>query len=265
MPEISIILDHIELGKTKIAINNDKTFAEMASKYCKQKGISKKIIPNLKFIFNGNEIPSSSVEKIEKLSIRNSSVIKVTTEKENNMQRGRDDWRDGIIQGRGHFSFVSEEDKNFIFKSLREKVSKAIKNKLYSATEDGDTAQSFHQRCDNKGALFYLIKTATDAVFGIYNSESITSENVTRTISTQMVVCPYKNFAELSNKTTATHHCFADQGPRFHCMQINAPFLSSNCVDITGCFDFTLPSYPSGSSSTYRIKEFEVYSLEQIN
>lgn len=181
------------------------------------------------------------------------------------MQRGRDDWRDGIIQGRGHFSFVSEEDKNFIFKSLREKVSKAIKNKLYSATEDGDTAQSFHQRCDNKGALFYLIKTATDAVFGIYNSESITSENVTRTISTQMVVCPYKNFAELSNKTTATHHCFADQGPRFHCMQINAPFLSSNCVDITGCFDFTLPSYPSGSSSTYRIKEFEVYSLEQIN
>lgn len=87
MPEISIILDHIELGKTKIAINNDKTFAEMVSKYCKQKGISKKIIPNLKFIFNGNEIPSSSVEKIEKLSIRNSSVIKVTTEKENNMQR----------------------------------------------------------------------------------------------------------------------------------------------------------------------------------
>lgn len=42
MPEISIILDHIELGKTKIAINNDKTFAEMVSKYCKQKGISKK-------------------------------------------------------------------------------------------------------------------------------------------------------------------------------------------------------------------------------
>ncbi len=264
MPEINVMFDHIELGKTSITINNDKTFSELASKYCKQKGISKKIIPNLKFIFNGNEISLSSVEKIEKLSIRNSSVIQVKTEKDNNIQRGKDDWRDGIIKGRGHFSFVSEKDKNFIFSSLREKVSKSIKNKLYSATEDGDTAQSFHQRCDNKGALFYLIKTTTDAVFGIYNSESITSENVTKNISTQMVVCPYKNFAELSNKTTATHHCFAGQGPRFHCMQINAPFLSSNCADITSCNDFNLPSYPSGSSSTYRIKEFEVYSLEQI-
>ena len=251
MPEINVMFDHLELGKTSITINNDKIFSELAIKYCKQKGISKKIIPNLKFIFNGNEIPLSSAEKIEKLSIRNSSVIQVKTEKDNNMQRGRDDWKDGIIQGRGHFSFVSEKDKNFIFSSLREKVSKSIKNKLYSATEDGDTAQSFHQRCDNKGALFYLIKTSTDAVFGIYNSESITSENVTKTISTQMVVCPYKNFAE--------------QGPRFHCMQINAPFLSSNCVDITGCNDFNLPSYPSGSSNTYRIKEFEVYSLEQIS
>lgn len=266
MPLINVIFENIELGKKSLNINDDNTFAELVTKYCKQNCISKKIIPNLHYIFNGNEISSSSSEKIEKLSIRNSSVIVVKTEGKNNMQRGRDDWRDGIIQGRGHFSFVSEEDRSFIFRALREKVSKRILNKLYSATEDGDTAQIFHQKCDNKGALFYLIQTNTNAVFGIYNSESITSENLTKTISTQMVVCPYRNFAELSNKTTATHHCFANQGPRFHCMQINAPFLSSDCVDITSCNDFSLPCYPSGgNSSIYRIKEFEVYSLEQIS
>lgn len=200
---------------------------------------------------------------MEKLSIRSSSIINVSTDTESNMERGIDDWRDGIIQRAGYFSFVSENDKNFIFDALK-KVSKKIKNKLYSAVEDGDTAQEFHKRCDNKGPLFYLIKTTTDVVFGIYNSESITSEGVTKTISTQMVVCPYKNFAKLSNKATATHHCFADQGPRFHCMQINAPFLSSNCVDISSCYDFDLTFYPSGNSS-YKIKEFEVYSLEGLS
>lgn len=265
MPEIHVLIEQLKFGKTKLGINNDQPFAKLVTKYCSINGISKNKIPNMHFIFEGNEIPSSSEEKLEKLSIRDSSVIQVKTDEENNMQKGKDNWQDGIIQGNGYFSFVSEDDRIFFVKSLKEKVSKKIKNKLYSATEDGDTAHSFHQRCDNKGALFYLIKTTTDAVFGIYNSESITSEGVTKTISTQMVVCPYKKFAILSNKTTATHHCFADQGPRFHCMQINAPFLSSNCIDITGCFDFNLPSYPSGYSSTYKIKEFEVYSLEQIS
>lgn len=265
MPEIKVFFDSIKLGKIGLNIKTDDTFSKLVDKYISYNCISKRMIPNLKYFFEGNEIPSSSKEKIENLSIHNSSIIHVKTEEENNMEKGKDDWRDGIIQGNGYFSFVSEDDRIFILKSLREKVSKKIKNKLYSAREDGDTAHIFHQKCDNKGALFYLIKTTSDAVFGIYISESITSENVIKTISTQMVICPYKKFAELSNKTNATHHCFADQGPRFHCMQINAPFLSSNCVDITGCYDFSLPSYPSGFSSTYKIKEFEVYSLEQYS
>jgi len=264
MPSITVYFDTIENGKIHLDIDNTKTFLDLVDRYCKTTCISNKKRNSLKFTFDGNEIPSTSQEKLEKLSIRNSSIIKVSTENELNMERGRDDWRDGIIQGRGHFSFVSENDKIFIFNALQEKVSKKIKNKLYSAVEDGDTAQEFHKRCDNKGALFFLIKTTTDAIFGIYNSESFTSEGVTKNISTQMVVCPYKNFAELSNKTTATHHCFADQGPRFHCMQINAPFLSSNCCDITSCNDFSLPSYPSGNYS-YKIKELEVYSLEGLN
>ena len=263
MPEINIIFDHLGLGITQIKISNDKTFSDLVTKYCKTKCLSKKLMPKLRYIFNGVEIPSSSNEKIEKLSIRNSSVIVVKNEDENNMERGRDDWRDGIIQEE-HFSFVSREDKDFIFKALKEKVSKQIKYKLYSATKDGDTAQKFHQKCDNRGALFYLIKTTKDAIFGIYNSESITSEGVTKTISTQMVVCPSKKLAALANKVSATHHCFADQGPRFHCMQINAPFLSSDCIDINGCFDYDSFGFYVSGDSRYRSKELEVYSLAQL-
>ena len=78
-----------------------------------------------------------------------------------------------------------------------------------------------------------------------------------------MVICPSKKFAVKSNNSNATYHCFPNTGPQFHCMQINAPFLSSNCCDIQSCADFTLPSYPSGNSS-YQIKELEVYQLEEL-
>ena len=49
-----------------------------------------------------------------------------------------------------------------------------------------------------------------------------------------------------------------------HCMQLNTPFLSSNCIDIYSCDNFNLPSYPSGNSN-YQIKELEVYSLEDAS
>ena len=128
MPDINVIFDHLGLGITQIVINNDKTFSDLVTKYCKTKCLSKRLMPKLRYLFNNVEIPSSSQEKIEKLSIRNSSVIVVKNEDENNMERGRDDWRDGIIQEE-HFSFVSREDKDFIFKALKEKVSKQIKYK----------------------------------------------------------------------------------------------------------------------------------------
>ena len=108
-----------------------------------------------------------------------------------------------------------------------------------------------------------MITTKQNIDFGIYVSRPICSDGQTKTDSLQMVICPSKNFAVKSNNSNATYHCYPNTGPQFHCMQINAPFLSSNCCDIQSCSDFTLPTYPSGNSS-YQIKELEVYQLEEI-
>ena len=260
MPVIEIIFQ--EIGKnTIVKVQNTVKFSELVEKYRKTKCVSEKVIPNLRFSLNGAFI-SSFEENIDKLSIRNRSVISVSNEELSNMEGARDNWRDGIIAGKGIFSFLKENDRKFIFDSLKQKVSKQIKNKLYSATEDGDTADVFHKKCDNKGPLLYLIKTTTDAIFGIYISQSLSSDGLTKRDSTQMVICPYKNFAITSKNNNATYHCYGDKGPQFHCMRINAPFLSSDCTDIQSCDDFTLPSYPSGNSS-YKIKRLEVYSLEE--
>ena len=260
MPEIEVIFQE-KGNNTFVKAQNTVKFSDLIEIYRKTKCVSKRDIPSLRFSLNGAFITSFE-ENIDKLSIRNRSVISVSNEELSNMEGARDDWRDGIIAGKGIFSFLKENDRKFIFDNLKQKVSKQIKNKLYSATEDGDTADVFHKKCDNKGPLLYLIKTTTDAIFGIYISQSLSSDGLTKRDSTQMVICPYKNFAITSKNNNATYHCYGDKGPQFHCMQINAPFLSSNCIDIQSCNDFTLPSYPSGNSS-YKIKRLEVYSLEE--
>ena len=79
-----------------------------------------------------------------------------------------------------------------------------------------------------------------------------------------MIICPYQNYAILSKSdNNSTYHCYADKGALFHCIQINTPFLSSDCIDIKSCDNFDLPNYPSGNSS-YKIKNLEVYSLEDL-
>lgn len=160
-------------------------------------------------------------------------------------------------------SALPNEEK-FIRDALGEKVKKEIKALLYSARKDGDDAQTFHSKCDNKGELLYLIKTTQDIVFAIYINRPLLSDGNSRTDSLQMVISPAHNFAIKSLSENATYHCNSNGGATFHCMQLNTPFLSSNCVDINSCNDFTLPCYPTGNSS-YQIKELEVYSLQDLN
>ena len=158
-------------------------------------------------------------------------------------------------------NFASPKEKRFIVDSLANHVNKEIKGLLYSARKDGDDAKTFHSKCDKNGELLYLIKTNQDVVFAIYINKPLLSNGSSKTDSLQMVISPANNFSIKSLTENATYHCKPDSGALFHCMQLNTPFLSSNCVDITGCSDFTLPQYPSGNSS-YQIKELEVYSLK---
>jgi len=161
------------------------------------------------------------------------------------------------------FNFASPQEKRFIENALQKNLGKGIRTLLYSARKDGDDANTFHNKCDRNKDLLYLIKTTNNVVFAIYIDKPLFSDGNTRTDSLQMVISPANNYAIKSKNNNATYHCQSGQGPHFHCMQLNAPFLSSNCTDITSCSDFSLPAYPSGNSS-YQIKELEVYCLKDL-
>ena len=264
MPELKIIIR--EVGKTPVVLetNYNLTVNELLTKIFKSKGIlSEKEKEKYECIYNCNEIKPSDLQ-LKNISIKNPAEIEIKERGSKEMEKGKDNWEDGIIIGGKSLVFKSAEEEIFVKKNLKEKVAKKIKNMIYCASKDGDKANDFHQKCDNKGPLLYMIRTKNDIVFGIYVSKPICSDGVTRNDSTQMVICPYKNFAILSLNGNSTYHCNPNSGALFHCMQLNTPFLSSTCCDICSCSNFTLPCYPSGNS-TYQIKELEVYSLEDSN
>ena len=166
-----------------------------------------------------------------------------------------------LIKEKDEFlNIVSYKDRMFFIDSLEKNVDKKIRKLLYNPRRDGDDANTFHKNCDNQGPLLYVVVATNNSVFGIYISKPISSDGNTRTDSLQMVISPTHNFSIKSLNNNATYHCKSGQGPQFHCMSINAPFLTKSCEDITSCNDFNLPCYPTGNSS-YQIKEFEVYSL----
>ena len=43
---------------------------------------------------------------------------------------------------------------------------------LYRMNRDGCTPETFHRRCDNKGATLMLVKTTNGYIFGGYNPSS---------------------------------------------------------------------------------------------
>ena len=157
-------------------------------------------------------------------------------------------------------NFASPQEKNYIMNSIRKCLNKKIGVLLYSARKDGDDANNFHKRVDRNKDLLYVIKTTNDITFAIYIDKPLLSDGNTRTDSLQMVISPANKFAIRSLNNNGTYHCKSDIGAQIHCMQLNTPFLSSNCIDINSCSDFTLPAYPTGNSS-YQIKELEVYAL----
>lgn len=191
----------------------------------------------------------------EKLLNDNSTIAENKIKESSNLYLMKSD--DEIL------NFASPQEKRFIENALQKNLGKGIRTLLYSARKDGDDANAFHNKCDRNKDLLYLIKTTNNVVFAIYIDKPLFSDGNTRTDSLQMVISPANNYAIKSLNNNATYHCQSGQGPHFHCMQLNAPFLSSNCTDITSCSDFSLPAYPSGNSS-YQIKELEVYCLKDL-
>ena len=237
--DLNITVKNLNGSLVTLSASKTDTINDLKSQYEQKENVPKKE----QFFYLDGKLLDDNLT-VGESNIKESSVIRLVKEKDEFLS---------IVPNNNY--------KNYFVDSLEKNLSKKIKSLLYSARKNGDDANTFHKMCDNKGELLYVIVTTNNAAFAIYVSKPLFSDNQTRTDSLQMVISPSHNFSIKSLNDRATYHCNSGQGAHFHCMQLNAPFLSSNCVDIQSCSDFELPAYPSGNSS-YQIKELEVYALE---
>ena len=178
MPELKIIIRQVGKNPVVLEANYNLTVNELLTKIFKSKGIlSKKEKEKYECIYNCNEIQPSDLQ-LKSISIKNPAEIEIIERGSKEMEKGKDNWEDGIIVGGKSLVFKSAEEEIFVKKNLKEKVAKKIKNMIYGATKDGDKANDFHKKCDNKGPLLYMIRTKDDKVFGIYVSKPICSDGV---------------------------------------------------------------------------------------
>ena len=237
--DLNITVKNLNGSLVTLSASKTDTINDLKSQYEQKENVPKKE----QFFYLDGKLLDDNLT-VGESNIKESSVIRLVKEKDEFLS---------IVPNNNY--------KNYFVDSLEKNLSKKIKSLLYSARKNGDDANTFHKMCDNKGELLYVIVTTNNAVFAIYVSKPLFSDNQTRTDSLQMVISPSHNFSIKSLNDRATYHCNSGQGAHFHCMEIRAPFLSSSCVDIQSCSDFNLPTYPSGNSS-YQIKEIEVYALE---
>ena len=74
---------------------------------------------------------------------------------------------------------MKEEELNFINQALKFRINKEVKEirKLYQATVHGDSANSFHSKCDGIPNTLVIIKSAGNRRFGGFTTKTWSSED----------------------------------------------------------------------------------------
>jgi hypothetical protein len=160
-------------------------------------------------------------------------------------------WRnvDSIVINRKHTALIANWiDKNDIDHG---KIPYKF-NLLYRASRDGNTAATFHDKCDNKGATIVVLKIInSERIVGGYNPLFWDKSNSSKsTRDSFMFSFSDKNNLQSANVVYSKGYaysikCFSCCGPIFGCSDlyinyINSDRWSSNC---TNCYPtLSLPS-----------------------
>ncbi|KAL6593165.1 hypothetical protein LY90DRAFT_502892 [Neocallimastix californiae] len=169
-----------------------------------------------------------------------------------------------IIQSEEELRFI----KNRLLKIPGRKNSNVNLELIYKMTEDGDSIETFHSKCDNIPNNLVLIKSSSGARFGGYTDKpwySISSVGVHVEDNNCFCFSLSKNkiYDAIKNKNSIYNSIY--WGPFFcNLFGIGGPnnFLSSG-----GCYDYSKSnSYFSGVNTPYEINngysEFKVLEFE---
>ena len=198
----------------------------------------------------------------EKVKILNTQLKKY--EEEN------DDEED-ILQKLNSKIFLNDDEYNMINEHIifieRIKSKKAKWTKIFNSSEDGDSAETFHQKCDNIEGTVILIKTKKYKRFGGYakkkwNHSNGSFANDSKAFLFSLTTMDIFNRNENGNEIKGDK----DSGPWFGSgpdFQIVNKWFSNNSTHNKKCFSYPQNvNFPLAENNNFLVKELEVYKIE---
>ena len=197
----------------------------------------------------------------EKVKILNSQ-IKENTQEENMIKK----LNSKILLNNDEYYMIND---HIIFLE-KNKIKISGWSKIFSASEDGDSAEAFHNKCDNIENTVILVKTKKYKRFGGYtkkkwnhnnNSYSNDSKAFLFNLITMDIFSRNDNGNEMKGDK--------DSGPWFGSgpdFQIVNKCFSNNSIHNKKCFSYPQNvNFPLADSGNFLVKDYEVYKVEFDN
>ena len=198
----------------------------------------------------------------EKVKILNNKLKKYEEENE-----GEED----ILQKLNSKIFLNDDEYNMISDHIifiEKSKSKKIKwTKIFCSSDDGDSAATFHQKCDNVEGTVILVKTKKYKRFGGYakkkwNHGNGSFANDSKAFLFSLTTMDIFNRNENGNEVKGDK----DTGPWFGSgpdFQIVNKWYSNNSSHNKKCFSYPQNvNFPLAESNNFLVQELEVYKIE---
>jgi len=179
---------------------------------------------------------------------------------------GRIIFRNGLLNG--IIRKYSEIDD--IVNKIQLKLKKGVKfNLIYKATEMGDKASTFHQKCDGANITLIIIETTKGVRFGGFTTQSWYGNCLQKTDNSAFVFNLDKNKSYDVNKGEPAVGCYPKFGPVFFGCQIRIydKFFNRNSTTCLKGLNFctTQDFELNNGEQNFVVKEIEVYDIECID
>ena len=198
----------------------------------------------------------------EKVKILNTQLKKYEEENDN---------EEDILQKLNSKIFLNDDEYNMINEHIifieRIKSKKTKWTKIFSSSEDGDSSETFHQKCDNIEGTVILIKTKKYKRFGGYakkkwNHSNGSFANDSKAFLFSLTTMDIFNRNENGNEIKGDK----DSGPWFGSgpdFQIVNKWFSNNSTHNKKCFSYPQNvNFPLAENNNFLVKELEVYKIE---
>jgi len=179
---------------------------------------------------------------------------------------GRIIFRNGLLNG--IIRKYSEIDD--IVNRIQLKLKKGVKFTLiYKATEMGDNASIFHQKCDSANITLIIIETTKGVRFGGFTTQSWHGNCLQKLDNNAFVFNIDKNKSYDVNKGEPAVGCYPKFGPVFFGCQIRIydKFFNRNSTTCLKGLNFstTQDFELNNGEQNFVVKEIEVYAIECID